>query len=151
MGTGHSGSRHLAEVLPGLGFYVVHEMNRMFRGGGDISTCDWEGAGDFLVKDPANALVGFPYGLMVHYLRYRIPDLPVICVHRKLEAWLKATGGNDNITGAMSYPRNLRDKTHYWELYEHLMLSVAPPVLHMEMEDLNDAKALIKAFLAEAP
>lgn len=149
MGPGRSGSRYMNDMMKTLGYESIHEVSRKFREGKYIEDCDWEGAGDWLSqKDKKRALCGFPYGMMVHYLRHRIPGLHVVCVHRDKASWLVSSGGNVKVGSAQSYPMNLRDKEHYWELYEHLMWSIAPPVLHLEMKDLNTCKPKVIELIA---
>ena len=149
MGPGRSGSRFLTDVLRSMGYCAVHEHSGRWRAEKYIDECDWEGAAEWLGGGQLRALSGFPYGLMVHYLRYKIPDLRVIAVHRPYDEWVKSAGRKDGtkVGGARGWPRNLRDKEHYWGLYEHLMLSVAPPVLHLTMAELNDCKPLVDKFV----
>lgn len=112
MGPGRSGSHFLANTVRTMGFETIHEDTGKWRKGKHIEDCDWEGAADWL-KGGKRALCGFPYGLMVHYLRHRIKDLPVICVHRSYEEWYKSAGGTPTVKDATSYPRGLKDKHHY--------------------------------------
>jgi hypothetical protein len=69
-------------------------------------------------------------------------------MHRPFDDWLVGMGGKLGIAGVRSFPRNTKDKKHYWEMYEGLMASVAPPVLHLNMADLNESTGKIKEFLS---
>jgi hypothetical protein len=134
----------------GLGFETTHEISRKFRGGDQTSLeqCDWHGAGQWLRARDRRALCGFPYGFMVYYFRHLIPDLKVVCVHRRKDEWLKAVGPG-NIKTSTSFPTGTKSMAHFWEIYEHLMLSVTPPVLHLAMEELDNCKPMLQSFLSD--
>jgi len=127
---------------------AVHEASGQHRKGRYVEECDWHGAAKWLIEKDNRALCGFPYGLMVHYLRHRVLDLRVICVRRDKETWLQSVG-KAAVDKSMSWPRNIQSKEHYWQIYENLMLSVTPPVLHLTMGDLDDCKPRVEAFISE--
>jgi len=65
-----------------------------------------------------------------------------------MDKWLHSVKQSGmGVDKSESFPSGLRDKQHYWEIYEHLMLSISDPVLHLTMEDLNDCKPRVTGFL----
>ena len=147
MGTGHSGSRYLRDMIIKFGFEVIHEISKKFRDGKYLEDCDWEGAANWLNEKDRRVLCGYPYGFMIYYLRHVVGDVRVICVHRPLEQW-KVRGSSGPIDKAASYPRGLTSHEHYWNIYENLMNSVTPPVLHLEMKDLNSCSTRVREFIS---
>lgn len=147
MGPGRSGSNYLCDMLNELGFETIHEHTRKFRGEQKsfLEDCHWNDAAQWLTGDN-RALCGFPYGFMVYYLRHRVQELRVICVHREKDNWLKSVGKSE-VGNATSWPRGLKSIEEYWEIYEHLMLSVTSPVLRLTMKDLDGCKPTVKQFV----
>lgn len=149
MGPGRSGSRYLSRLLSEeLDFYVIHEQTKRFRKGKYVEECDWEEAADWLDEKEFRALSGFCYGWMVHYMRHRIRQLPVICVHRNYESWVKSAGGEKCFEGAKGWPEGAVGAYDFWSMYESLMGSVPAPVLHLKMSELDDCLPKIKELLS---
>jgi hypothetical protein len=152
MGPGRSGSKYMNAMMLSLGFESLHESSMMFLNGKYIHNCLWENAATWLEEKDNRALSGFPYGLMVAYLRYKIPKLQVICVHRSKHEWTNSRSAMGWMPSRASFwPEGLRDKEHYWDIYESLMQSVAPPVLHLKMKELDDCKPQVKQFTEATP
>lgn len=150
MGPGRSGSKYMRKMMWTLAFDAIHEGDPRgtFTGGKYVDDCDWEGALAWLQKMDRRALVGFPYGFMVYYFRHHIPDLRVICVHREEDDWEKSQSKYvKTAAGATGWPRGMKNFKQYWTLYEHLMASISPPVLHLDMKDLNKCKSRIAEFV----
>jgi hypothetical protein len=153
MGPGRSGSKYIHQMLRDMEIETIHESSGSFRGQRHtkLEDCDWVAAGEWITGD-RRALCGYPYGFMVHYLRTRVRGLNVICVHRDKASWMISCGAYDpeervTLETTTSYPEGLSSLEHYWDIYEHLMWSVPDPVLHLEMDDLSDAKPLIEEMM----
>ena len=150
MGPGHSGSKYLKAMLIEMGYEVTHEMTGKFRGpaGSSLEQCDWQGAAKWLKGADHRILCGFPYGFMVDYLRHHIPGLRVICVCRSKKAWMASGATSGVIESTTSYPAGIESYEQYWDIYTHLMFSITPPILQLNMADLNECQPRIEEFLS---
>ena len=169
IGPGSSGTHTLAVLLYHMGLETIHEDTLMFRLKGLVNLenckklkeenpsvlqnqpleyCDWSAAGDWLADKGGRALVGYPYGFMVYYLRHRVPKLPVICLHRSKAEWVSSAKRKVwRVDLAQSWPLGIHSLEEFWEIYNHLMWSIPSPVLHIELDDLSGSVSRIRGFL----
>ena len=168
IGPGSCGTHTLAALLDHMGLDTIHEDTMMFRIQGlvnpdnarelkkqypkalqnmPLENCDWVASGDWLAGRSNRALVGFPYGFMVYYLRHRVSRLPVICMHREKDEWLESTKGKVwRVDLAESWPLGVNSLEEFWEIYHHLMKSIPSPVLHLNLEELSSSVGKVRGF-----
>jgi hypothetical protein len=181
-GTGRCGTMSLANILgvtPRSD--VTHERFHPLWYGGPAQPAFEEAVRWFKKYDEReNHLIGDVSSFWLPHianLKAEIPDLRVVCLHRDkdqvVESFLKWLAGLSNLRPVDMFVLvqdpilklyinlfptidHLTAKQAwevYWDLCEKIMAEIEPPVLHMDMEDLNDNEALdqVHAFLGVNP
>jgi hypothetical protein len=154
VGPGRCGTESLAQILNTAdGVRVTHEnyptTDRLLIDSAAMLSQIREGTEDLI------GWVGTLWLTFVHIVRIQFPEIPVLCLHRDRDAVVRSFMNRQRVRGGLPWIINIQGVVpeltpgylvRHWEWAEAQMSHIRPPVLHLDVEDLNDNVALAAIY-----